>query len=53
MDGNPNPKILLAAVGFEPMPLKRLVPLTSALDRSAELPHVNIKQNSGSDNVGI
>ena len=28
----------LAAVGFEPTPLKRLVPKTSALDHSATLP---------------
>ena len=28
----------LAAVGFEPTPPKRLVPKTSALDRSATLP---------------
>ncbi len=32
-------KTLLAAVGFEPTPPKRLVPKTSALDRSATLPH--------------
>ena len=31
-------KILMAAVGFEPTPPKRLVPKTSALDRSATLP---------------
>ncbi len=30
----------MAAVGFEPTPPKRLVPKTSALDRSATLPHV-------------
>ena len=29
---------ILAAVGFEPTPPKRLVPKTSALDRSATLP---------------
>ena len=29
----------MAAVGFEPTPPKRLVPKTSALDRSATLPH--------------
>ena len=29
----------LAAVGFEPTPPRRLVPKTSALDRSATLPH--------------
>ena len=29
---------LVAAVGFEPTPPKRLVPKTSALDRSATLP---------------
>ena len=28
----------MAAVGFEPTPPKRLVPKTSALDRSATLP---------------
>ena len=28
----------LAAVGFEPTPLKRLVPKTSALDHPATLP---------------
>ena len=28
----------VAAVGFEPTPPKRLVPKTSALDRSATLP---------------
>ena len=31
-------KEYLAAVGFEPTPPKRLVPKTSALDRSATLP---------------
>ena len=32
----------MAAVGFEPTPPKRLVPKTSALDRSATLPiHYN------------
>ena len=31
-------KKLLAAVGFEPTPPERLVPKTSALDRSATLP---------------
>ena len=31
-------KTILAAVGFEPTPPKRLVPKTSALDRSATLP---------------
>ena len=31
-------KKTLAAVGFEPTPPKRLVPKTSALDRSATLP---------------
>ena len=31
-------KIILAAVGFEPTPPKRLVPKTSAVDRSATLP---------------
>ena len=31
-------KKILAAVGFEPTPPRRLVPLTSALDRSATLP---------------
>ena len=30
--------IILAAVGFEPTPLSRLVPKTSALDHSATLP---------------
>ena len=29
----------LVAVGFEPTPLKRLVPKTSALDHSATLPY--------------
>ena len=31
----------MAAVGFEPKPPKRLVPKTSALDRSATLPLAN------------
>ena len=31
----------LAAVGFEPTPPRRLVPKTSALDRSATLPLAN------------
>ena len=35
-------KIMVAAVGFEPTPPKRLVPKTSALDRSATLPFCNI-----------
>ncbi|KAK4009229.1 hypothetical protein OUZ56_018345 [Daphnia magna] len=30
----------MAAMGFEPMPPKRLVPLTSALNRSATLPYM-------------
>ena len=30
----------LAAVGFEPTPPKRMVPLTSALDQSTTLPDV-------------
>ena len=33
-----NFKTFVAAVGFEPTPLKRLVPKTNALDRSAPLP---------------
>ena len=36
-------KTLLAAVGFEPTPPKRLVPKTSALDHSATLPGVQEK----------
>ena len=32
----------VAAVGFEPTPPKRLVPKTSALDRSAILPHSSL-----------
>ena len=31
----------LAVVGFEPTPPRRLVPKTSALDRSATLPDVD------------
>ena len=33
-------KTHLAVVGFEPTPPKRLEPKSSALDRSATLPHV-------------
>ena len=35
----------MAAVGFEPTPPKRLVPKTSALDRSATLPVYNANYN--------
>ena len=35
----------MAAVGFEPTPPKRLVPKTSALDRSATLPVYNTNYN--------
>ena len=35
-------KYILAAVGFEPTPPKRLVPKTSALDHSATLPYIYI-----------
>ncbi len=35
--------MILAAVGFEPTPPKRLVPKTSALDRSATLPRIHSK----------
>ena len=34
----------MAAVGFEPTPPKRLVPKTSALDRSATLPTTNLRK---------
>ena len=34
----------LAAVGFEPTPPRRLVPKTSALDRSATLPTVRLTE---------
>ncbi|KAH3859329.1 hypothetical protein DPMN_102047 [Dreissena polymorpha] len=36
----------MAAVGFEPTPPKRLVPKTSALDRSATLPYINLVTGS-------
>ena len=35
-------KTFVAAVGFEPTPPKRLVPKTSALDRSATLPTLEL-----------
>ncbi len=36
----------MAAVGFEPTPLSRLVPKTSALDRSATLPTCDLAHKS-------
>ena len=47
--GSHDAKMNLAAVGFEPTPLKRLVPKTSALDHSAPLPDV---RNIGSKHCG-